>query len=107
MKFWCAMLFFSLLGACGGGAGGDGGPTIGGAASTAGCTGTCASSMATNLTVADVNRVVSQAVLEAQSRGALMTTTNSVCLHAMNNSILTVKAHLKSCQAGLALRRYY
>ena len=73
MKFWCAMLFFSLLGACGGGAGGDGGPTIGGAASTAGCTGTCASSMATNLTVADVNRVVSQAVLEAQSRGALAT----------------------------------
>ena len=73
MKFWSAMLFLSLLGACGGGAGGDGGPTIGGAASTGGCTGNCAASMATNLTVADVNRIVSQAVLEAQSRGTLAT----------------------------------
>lgn len=70
MRFWCAMLFFSLLGACGGGAGGGGGSTTGGAASTTGCTGNCAATMPTNLTVADVNRVVSQAVQEAQTRGA-------------------------------------
>lgn len=56
---------------CGGGAGGDGGPTLASAAS--GCSGACAAATPTALTVAEVNRILSQAVQEAQARGALAT----------------------------------
>ncbi len=56
---------------CGGGAGGDGGPTVASAAS--GCSGACAAATPTALTVAEVNRILSQAVQEALARGALAT----------------------------------
>ncbi|MDB5811140.1 MAG: hypothetical protein JWN94_3262 [Betaproteobacteria bacterium] len=57
---------------CGGGTGGDGGPTASPPAS-AGCSGGCSAATPTALTVAEVNRIVSQAVQEAQARGALGT----------------------------------
>ena len=65
-----AWLLLTMLAGCGGGAGGDGGPTIGGGS---GCTGGCALATPTALTVAEVNRILSQAVQEAQARGALGT----------------------------------
>lgn len=54
-----------LLFACGGGGGGNGGPAVAGSD----CSGSCAATTPTALTVAEVERIVSQAVLEAQSRG--------------------------------------
>ncbi len=70
MKLLRVLLFLGMLGGCGGGAGGDGGPTT---AAGGGCTGNCAATNftvdATNLTVTEVNRIVSQAVQEAQMRG--------------------------------------
>ena len=74
MKLLRVLLFLGILGGCDGGAGGDGGPTTAaGSGGAAECTGNCAASMPTNLTVAEVNRIVSQAVLEAQARGAAAT----------------------------------
>jgi uncharacterized protein GlcG (DUF336 family) len=57
----------ALLAACGGGAGGEGGTTPGG------CAGGCAPAAPQALTVAEVQQVISQAVQEAQVRGALAT----------------------------------
>ena len=71
MRLLVVLLLLSLLAACGGGAGGDGGPTV---AADTGCTGTCSITMPSNLTVAEVNRILSQAVQEAQARGATNTT---------------------------------
>ena len=57
----------AALAGCGGGAsGGDGGSTV----AAPGCTGGCAAATPSALTVADVNRILSQAVQEAQARGA-------------------------------------
>ncbi len=44
-------------------------PTTGTDASNPSCTGTCLSTSASNLTVADVQRVIAQGVAEAQARG--------------------------------------
>lgn len=71
MKLRLCLLLVVALWGCGGGAGGDGGPTV--AAEAAGCTGGCAAATPIALTVAEVERIVSQAVLEAQTRGALAT----------------------------------
>ena len=71
MRLFGVYLLLSLLAGCGGGAGGDGGPSIAPAAND--CTGNCASAMPTALTVTEVNRILSQAVQEAQARGALGT----------------------------------
>lgn len=70
MRLLGVLLLLSFLSGCGGGAGGDGGSTVGG---DTGCTGSCSITMPSNLTTAEVNRIVSQAVLEAQTRGALGT----------------------------------
>ncbi len=67
MRLIGVLLLIGILTGCGGGSGGDGGGTIG---ASSGCTGGCAAATPTNLTVAEVNRVVSQAVQEAQARGA-------------------------------------
>ena len=69
MRLIGAYLLLVLIAGCGGGAGGDGGPTI----AAPGCTGTCSLTMPTALTVAEVNRILSQAVQEAQARGMLGT----------------------------------
>ncbi len=69
MKRIVALLFVGMLAGCGGGSGGDGGPT----AAAPGCTGGCAAATPTALTVAEVQRILSQAVQEAQARGALGT----------------------------------
>ena len=63
-----ALLALALLG-CGGGEGGDGGPTV----AAPGCSGGCAAATPTALTIAEVNRIVSQAEQEALARGALAT----------------------------------
>ncbi|MDP2241608.1 MAG: heme-binding protein [Burkholderiales bacterium] len=63
------LLLVAALAGCGGGAGGDGGPTL----TAPGCTGGCAAATPTALTVAEVNRILSQAVQEALARGALGT----------------------------------
>jgi uncharacterized protein GlcG (DUF336 family) len=55
-----------LAGCGGGGSGGNGGPSI----ATAGCSGGCAAATPSALTVAEVNRILSQAVQEAQARAA-------------------------------------
>jgi uncharacterized protein GlcG (DUF336 family) len=62
---WLALT--ALLSACGGGAGGQTGDAGGG------CSGTCALTTPTALTVAEVQRIVSQAVGEAQARGTPVT----------------------------------
>lgn len=67
MRLVGVLLLIGILTGCGGGAGGDGGPTI---SSSTGCTGGCAAATPTNLTVAEVNLIVSRAVQEAQARGA-------------------------------------
>ncbi len=64
-----ATLLVATLVSCGGDDGGTGGPTL----SAPGCSGGCAAATPTALTVAEVNRVLSQAVQEAQARGALAT----------------------------------
>lgn len=64
MKLLRGLLILVMLAGCGGGSGGDGGPT------TAGCSGGCAPAVPTALTVAEVQRILSQAVQEAQARGA-------------------------------------
>ena len=56
-----------LLGACSGGSPTT--PTTGTDNSNPSCTGTCSSSTTSNLTVADVQQVIAQAVAEAQARG--------------------------------------
>jgi uncharacterized protein GlcG (DUF336 family) len=64
------LLLAAVLAGCGGGGtGGDGGPTV----SAPGCTGSCAAATPTALTVAEVNRILSQAVQEASARGAAAT----------------------------------
>ena len=63
-----ALLALALLG-CGGGNGGDGGPTV----AAPGCSGGCSAATPTALTIAEVNRIVSQAEQEALARGALAT----------------------------------
>ncbi len=69
---WLVVLMMTVtLVGCGGGAGGDGGPTV--AAAAPGCSGACAAATPTALTIAEVNRILSQAVQEAQARGALAT----------------------------------
>lgn len=72
MRFFGALLLLSILSACGGGAGGNGGATTA-SSSSVGCTGGCALAMPSALTVAEVNRILSQAVQEAQTRGVLGT----------------------------------
>ncbi|HEX2829470.1 MAG TPA: heme-binding protein [Burkholderiales bacterium] len=62
-----ALLAAALIAGCGGGSGGDGGRTVGG---SAGCSGACFVATPSNLTVADVQRVIGQAVFEATARGA-------------------------------------
>jgi len=57
-----ALLLSGLLVSCGGGEGGDGG-------SDGGCNGSCAAGSPVALTVPEVQRIVSQAVQEAQERG--------------------------------------
>ncbi|MGE5523906.1 MAG: GlcG/HbpS family heme-binding protein [Rhodospirillaceae bacterium] len=64
MRHWTAAALAAFLFACGGGGGGDGGT------STGGCTGSCGTASPSALTVTDVQRVVSQAVQEAQARSA-------------------------------------
>ena len=69
---WIVVLLYALsLAGCGGGAGGDGGPTV--SAAAPGCSGGCAAATPTALTITEVNRILSQAVQEAQARGALGT----------------------------------
>ena len=62
-----ALVLATALSACGGGAGGDGGTPPGG------CAGDCEAAAPIALTVAEVQRVISQAVQEAQARGAAAT----------------------------------
>jgi uncharacterized protein GlcG (DUF336 family) len=58
------------LAACGGGGGGGGGGTSpGGANPDLGCSGQCAETMPANLTTADIQQVIAQAVQEANARG--------------------------------------
>ncbi|AXQ30997.1 hypothetical protein D0B54_20950 [Solimonas sp. K1W22B-7] len=61
---WLAWPLAALLAACGGG---------GGPSDDSGCTGSCATSNPQRLEVADVQRVIAQAVDEADARGALAT----------------------------------
>ena len=69
---WLVVLMMAItLVGCGGGAGGDGGPTV--APAAPGCSGACAAATPTALTIAEVNRILSQAVQEGQARGALAT----------------------------------
>ena len=58
------LLLVALVAACGGSAGGDGG------GSPSGCIGGCAPAAPQALSIAEVQRVVSQSVHEAQTRGA-------------------------------------
>jgi hypothetical protein len=69
MKRICILALLLALTACGGGGGGGGG----GSAASSGCSGGCALATPTALTVADVERVVRQAVHEAQARGSAAT----------------------------------
>lgn len=94
MRFVGILLLMSILAGCGGGAGGDGGPTIG---ADGGCTGGCAVAAPTNLSVAEVNRIVSQAVREAQARGAANVTVavvdrvgNVLAVYRLGSSALTI-----------------
>ena len=60
----------TLITACGGGGGGGGGnPAAEGSNFDSGCTGFCATNSPANLTQADVGRIISQAVQEANSQG--------------------------------------
>ncbi len=74
MRWFVVLIALVALAGCGGGAGGDGGPTVAAAAAvsatTASCSGGCAAATPTALTVAEVNQILSQAVLEAQARGS-------------------------------------
>ncbi len=70
MKRIAALLLAGILAACGGG-GGDGGD--GGPMATASCSGGCGLAVPIALTVAEVQRILSQAVQEAQARGAFGT----------------------------------
>jgi uncharacterized protein GlcG (DUF336 family) len=78
MRQWLVVAALSLVvsvSGCGGGAGGDGGPTVSGASAISAtgalvsCAGGCAAATPTALSIADVNRILSQAVQEAQARG--------------------------------------
>jgi uncharacterized protein GlcG (DUF336 family) len=64
------VLLAAVLAGCGGGSGGDGGPTVAATAVAPECAGSCAAATPTALSVAEVNRILSQAVQEAQARGA-------------------------------------
>jgi uncharacterized protein GlcG (DUF336 family) len=66
-KIAVLLLLAGLLAGCGGSDGGDGGVPPGG------CAGTCALATPTALGVAEVERIISQAVQEAQARGAVAT----------------------------------
>ena len=68
MKRIVALLYICALVGCGGSTGGDGGPTVAG-----GCSGTCGITSPQRLEIVDVNRILSQAVQEAQARGAMAT----------------------------------
>jgi len=60
----------TLITACGGGGGGSSGnPAAQGSNFDSGCTGFCATTTPSNLSVADVGNIISQAVQEAQARG--------------------------------------
>ena len=59
------LLLAALVASCGGDDGGDGGSTL----NAPGCTGGCAAANPTALTVAEVNRILSQAAQEAAARG--------------------------------------
>jgi len=69
------LMGFTLLTACGGGGGGGSSAASQGSNADSGCTGSCATDAATraNLTVADVQQVIAQAVLEANTRGVDIT----------------------------------
>lgn len=70
MRWLVVLAIVATVAGCGGGSGGDGGPTVAAAAVAPGCSGGCAAATPTALSVAEVNKVLSQAVLEAQARGA-------------------------------------
>jgi uncharacterized protein GlcG (DUF336 family) len=96
MRFVVVLLLMSILTGCDSGAGGDGGPTVG---ASGGCTGGCAVASPTNLTIAEVNRIVSQAVLEAQSRGAANVSIavvdrvgNVLAVYRLGSSALTISS---------------
>src|SRR5687767_7328136 len=61
-------LLVALLAACGGSTGGEGGPSA-----TGGCSGGCGTATPQALTVAEVQRVIAQAVQELGARGTLGT----------------------------------
>ena len=62
----------TLITACGGGGGGSSGNAAAQGSNTdSGCIGFCATSSPANLTVANVQQVIAQAVQEAQARGIL------------------------------------
>jgi uncharacterized protein GlcG (DUF336 family) len=61
------LVLLGALAGCGGSDGGEGGVPPGG------CAGTCALSAPTALAVAEIERIISQAVQEAQARGAVAT----------------------------------
>jgi len=65
------LMGFTLLTACGGGGGGGSSAASQGSNADSGCTGSCATDAATraNLTVADVETIISQAVQEATQLG--------------------------------------
>ncbi len=71
MRLIVVLLLLSILTGCGGSAGGGGGATIN---SDAGCTGSCALTTPSFLSAAEVNRIISQAVKEAQAHLAANTT---------------------------------
>ena len=77
MRWLAVLMAVAALAGCGGGAGGDGGPTVAAAAAvsavTPSCSGGCAAATPTAMTVAEVNQILSQAVREAQARGAAAT----------------------------------
>lgn len=77
-KIACGIALLSglaFLTACGGGGGGgsSGNPAAEGSNFDSGCIGFCATNSPANLTVADVQNIISQAVQEANARGALAT----------------------------------
>jgi len=68
------LVSLTLIAACGGGGGGSkGNAAAQGSNFDSGCTGSCATNSPANLTVADVQKVISQAVQEAQVRGQTAT----------------------------------
>jgi len=89
------LMGFTLLTACGGGGGGGGNAAAQGSNADSGCTGSCATTTPANLTVADVETILSQAVQEATARGVNATIAvtdrvgNVLAIFQMNGSAAT------------------